>query len=927
MHKGEDFTRHGFNLLSKQASPEFYFDALKDAGFFEPEKNLGPVPSNEPGFVQIPFWPALTYLQAVAKRAGETDNLGLAEKILAVVRSVTNFRDDNGEHRDNYHTYYRFAEILGELPLRSISIDDVRLIGIWLTSRFDRGLVGKSLAKGLLERLLASDDQRDTTHAVQVMNDCMAYEWLPEKNRRGNELVTRIDNYWLEALLNAHAKRFGAKAGLPGIQIFEEGLRAIFSDAPGSYGTRLWRPAIEPHTQNMNFRDVENRFVDGMRDALAGWIEARPYEAAEYVKNALTDPSEIIRRIAIHTVTENFDLLRASFEATIDKGLFTSGLRHEVYRLLQERFAALSAEGKAKVIAALRALPEPKSGDDTARRLKFTQREWLTAIKDQPEASAWFNELSSDPALGSPTDHSDFLSYHEMRHGPGPAPFGQDSLIAFAEDGSLVDRLNEFKEIDSWTGPTLGGLVEALETAVAASPDTFLPLLSDFNRAKIAFQHALIAGFKRVYDPSNAQKPPFDWKVAWPKLLAFFSECLNDQAFWSAPAIQEQGISMIPGRTWMTSLIAGFLEAGTKHDDTAYAPELLSQAWELIKILLARAEPEPARLTDPMTHALNTEKGRVIGALYNHALRVCRVAQQQEKPLEEAWAPLQPVFDSEIAKCVDANFEFSTLSASYIANLDYMSRAWLTDNVQKLFPVEYPANFESAIGGLAYGSPNRPIYQLLASNKILDTALNMKLEDRHGRERIVEWICLAYLWGDEDLTSPLMKQIFTGGAEDIQHGAGFLWHVRREKMKPEQVERVLAYWEAALAWATAQPTVNEILLGRLSRLAPYFSALDDRAKSLLLGVIGYVHADYSTDQMIEQLARLADSNPMGTIELLDRMFEANTPNFDLDYKLRGLLKNLYGMGFRGEVLRIIEKLRKTLPDMLSFYQELRDAKA
>jgi hypothetical protein len=917
MHRGEEFTRHGVDLLSKQPSPEDYFEALKDAGFFDPKNNAGPVPSNEPGFVQIPFWPALTYLQAVAKRAGQTDDLSLAEKILGVVRSVTNFRDDNGEPRDNYHSYYRFAEIIGELPLRSISIDDVKLIRVWLTSRFEHGLVGSSLAKGLLKRLLASDEQRDTELAIRVMKECMAYEWLPKKTRGGKELVTRIDDYWLKALLDAHARRFGAKAGLDGIRIFEEGLRAIFSDSRRSYGSTLWRPAIEPNTQNKDFRDVENRFVDGMWDSLAGWIEAKPEGAIDYVKNALTDPSEIVRRIAIHTVTENFDRLGASFEAVIDKGLFTSGFRHEVYRLLQERFAALSAEGRQKVIAALRALPEPKTGDDTARRLKFMQREWLIAIKDQSEASEWFKELSSDPALGSPTDHPDFLSYHEMRQGPGPAPFGQDSLIAFADDGSLVDRLNEFRETNSWKGPTLGGLVEALEAAVAASPDTFLPLLSDFHRAEIAFQHALIAGFKRLYDPSNAQKPPFDWKAAWPKLIAFFSECLNDQAFWSAPAVQEEGISMIPTRTWMTSLIAGFLEAGTKHDETAYASELLPLGWELIKILLARAEPEPPGLTDPMTRALNTEKGRVIGALYNHALRVCRIAQQQNEPLPDAWTPLQPVFDSEIAKCVDANFEFSTLSASYIANLDYMSRAWLTDNVRKLFPIEHPANFKSAIGGLAYGSPNRPIYQL----KILDAALNMELDDRHSRERIVEWICLAYLWGDENLSSPLVKLIFAGGTEDIQNGVDFFWKVRREKMEPEQVERVLAYWEAALGWARAQRTVNETLLSRLSRLAPYFSALDGRAKSLLLGVIGYVHSDYSTDQTIEQLDRLVDSTPAG-VELLDKMFEANTSNFDLDNKLKGLLKKLYVMGLQLEVLRIIEKLQKTLPDMLSFYKEL-----
>jgi hypothetical protein len=104
------------------------------------------------------------------------------------------------------------------------------------------------------------------------------------------------------------------------------------------------------------------------------------------------------------------------------------------------------------------------------------------------------------------------------------------------------------------------------------------------------------------------------------------------------------------------------------------------------------------------------------------------------------------------------------------------------------------------------------------------------------------------------------------------------------------------------------------------------SALDDRARSLLLGVISYVHSDYSTDSMVEELARLADSNPAGTIELLDKMFEANTPNFDIEDKLKGLLQKLYGMGFQREVLRLIEKLRRTLPNMLSFYKELRGIK-
>jgi len=71
MRRGEEFARHGFDLLAKRQEPEQYFDALVEARFFGAANNSAPVPSNETGFVQVPFWPALNYLEAVAKRAGD----------------------------------------------------------------------------------------------------------------------------------------------------------------------------------------------------------------------------------------------------------------------------------------------------------------------------------------------------------------------------------------------------------------------------------------------------------------------------------------------------------------------------------------------------------------------------------------------------------------------------------------------------------------------------------------------------------------------------------------------------------------------------------------------------------------------------------------------------------------------------------------
>ena len=87
-------------------------------------------------------------------------------------------------------------------------------------------------------------------------------------------------------------------------------------------------------------------------------------------------------------------------------------LRHTVTNCIgcsTERYGELTQSGKEKVISSLHALPKPKTGEEPERRLNSTQREWLTAIKDQPEAANWFAELSSDLALGSPTDHPDFL--------------------------------------------------------------------------------------------------------------------------------------------------------------------------------------------------------------------------------------------------------------------------------------------------------------------------------------------------------------------------------------------------------------------------------------------------------------------------------------------------------------------------------------
>lgn len=922
MRRGEEFAQHGFDLLCKRTEPEQYFDALKERGFFDPSENQGPAPSANPDFVHIPVWAVLKYLQAVGARAATLDSDELAGKVLDVIRSVTRFKDEpTGTPRDNYRTYFTFAELLGVLPIRCITIADVGLIPIWLNSKYDRSLVPHALSKGLLKRLFDDGSAESAKKACAVIEACLELEHSSRRRKRSDDdLATVVDDYWLKEMLQAHARELGRKSGRNAAVIFENGLRTVFSKERRSYGSALWRPAIETNSQNRDFYGPENRFVEGLRDVLDGWLETAPVDATAYVETALKDESEIIRRIALHAVTEHFEVLKPIFEPLIDPQLFRSGHRHELYRLLSSRFAELSQGGKTKVIDAIRNLSMPSSGEDRERRLRFTQREWLSAIKDQPEASTWFAELTTARESGSVTEHPDFLAYHESRWGPGPAPYETDSLVAFAEDGSLIERLNSFKPGDFWRGPTLGGLVSALENAVSSKPDAFIPLLSDFHAAKVPFQHALIQGYKKLFDPSNNAKPEFDWKSAWPKLMRFFSETVSEENFWEKA---EENADLIPTRGWMRSLIASFLENATRDDETAYPAELLPQGWAIITTMLARAEAGDLSLSDPMTHALNTEKGHAVGAMYNHALRACRVADQTTQSHNVVWGTLQGTFDAELAKCRDGNFEFSTLSASYISNLHYLNLDWLTASVGKIFPArEYPDNFKVAIGGLAYAGPNRPIYQLLAGHKVFAEALATKLEDKNGRERVIEWVGLAYLWNDEQLDSPIIQTIFAAGVEDVETLAELFWQVRRDELTDVQIDRVLAFWERCLAWVKELGTSPEHFMARLSRLSPYIKKLDDRTRPLLMAVVPYVHTDYGSDEMVEELTRLVDTDPVGVASLLERMLESSAPTFDLDDKLKKLIERLADLGLRAEAIRCTEKVRRTLPGMLDLYKKL-----
>ena len=922
MTENQEQATWGFEILLKRQDFADFFDHLIEANLFSPKYNSGPVPAEDSGYVRIPYWSALDYLEAVARLAGKNDDLELARKVMDIIRYVSTYRNPDGKSSENYHTYRKFAEIFGLVPTAAITTEDLDLIPAWLNSKYDRGMVGHALDQGALRRLLASDSPDDWQKACTILRHCTGIVWVEEKGLGRKKPVSVVEDYWLKKLIKHHASTFGIKSGREAAQIFRDRIYEVFGDEFGDLPTYLRRPAVEDHPQNHSWDGIVNCIVEGLRDVLLSWIDHEPEGATAFVAEILKDKNEMVRRVGIYVLKQRWTVLNSLYSTILGLQLFDSRNIHELYHLLKERFAEFSEPDKAATLETIRHLSPPTNHDEPDRFLKYTQRNWLSAItgKGYEPVDLWFKRLDTDQSLGRLSEHPDFHSYMETWSGPGPSPYSVQELLAFAEDGSLIESLNEFQQPNTWRGPSIKALVKSLEEAVEKNPQRFLRLLPLFLDAKRPYQYGVINGFKRLWDLPKEKQPHLDWNVAWEGLICFFEQLVGNPDFWREEVVHNQDLT--PTRDWIPPIIAEFLRAGTKDDDKAYLPELLPRAFSLINILLQNSEAVDDVKDDAMFQAINSSKGKAIEALFSHTLRVCRVSDKKRGDHLEAWDSIRPTFDTELVKCKNANYEFSTLAAAYLANIDYISSNWLRASIDKIFPQDFSANFICAIDGLTYASANRSIYGLLLEHKVLDRALHIELKGRQARERIIERIALAYLWGDESLDSPRFSYLFEPGRlEDLEDASSFFSSLRGQELTVDQTERILCFWEKCVVWAQTLPEPPKSLLSALSRLIRYVTTFGDREVRLLMAVAPYVKVRYNADNFIEELDRLVEQDPAKVSSVLGKVLDAYAPDYDYEDRLKKLLTKLAESGRRKDVLLYADRIRQ-LPGIDQLYKQL-----
>lgn len=212
-----------------------WFIALKNEGYFKPEKKPSPAPADQEGYYSIPEWNVLPYLERVSQQVNAPGNEKHVDDLLAIIKEVSNYKDASGNHIDNYRTWYYFAKILCNLPTEKIAEETINFIPIWLDSKFSTSLPGAEIAGKLSPKFLNSDKPEDWKKAERLIEIITDIKWvpIPEKQRglseRDIEAITLIEPHWLRKGFEKNFERIGTVCSIRAIETIAKRVLSIFS--------------------------------------------------------------------------------------------------------------------------------------------------------------------------------------------------------------------------------------------------------------------------------------------------------------------------------------------------------------------------------------------------------------------------------------------------------------------------------------------------------------------------------------------------------------------------------------------------------------------------------------------------------------------------------------------------------------------------
>ncbi|MCK9417848.1 MAG: hypothetical protein M0R70_00540 [Nitrospirae bacterium] len=877
-----------------------WYNALSDGGFFAPEKNPKPMPAKEEGYVNIPHWPVTEYLVTTSEELSIPDNKEYAIKYIELIRKVTWYAMN--QKFSNYRTWWQLAKVIRNIPVQLILPEDIDLIDFWMDDPFERGLVTEEIGEQWLPKLLDKTDEHSQQIALRLLNCLYKVVFVDKKTGSSGtkELVLRFDSYRAENLAKKEIARLsGLKLGLPAVELFQRRLVSILEEGDHDTWSSIWRKAIEEHDQNGSLNDTDDVIVAAYRDCLLGFVGHNIQATKDYVRALFNGQYQTLRRVAIHVVDKQYVELKDLVDSVVRPEYFHDSYRYELWHFLNNHYRDISAEQQNRALEIIEGLDVADEGAGVNEKATAYKRAiWLSAIKDFDDKLAQLYKTYAN-ITGVEPDHPDFSSYMTSGWVDHKSPIPIENLLSLDVD-TLVKTVNSYKDTGrGWFGePGLEGLVKTFKEVVKTRPNDIYRELAKFSGCDLAFIYPLIAAYRELWN----EKKELPWNDVWPFLLDFCLKLVKQDVFWLDKEAKERS-NFVANRHWIVKEIGQLIEDGTKTDEHAFDKSLLSEAKDIILILLDRQAGEEFNLdSDAVFVAINSPRGRCVEGLINLTLRSCRLEHNELKAHTKVWNEYVDTYEAELKRSDQGEYEFITLVAMFLPNFDYMSREWVQSHLSDIFDQSNYQKWLCAMQGYIHvGTVYEIFYKHLKINGDFLKALDDQHLKKQVRERIIQSIAIAFINNFEDVKQPeslIAILIQRRNIDELGQLVWFIWTLRDKKNK-KLIEKVYELWPRILELVDVTSKEGRILASSLCHWAAFVEQIDVTTEGWLLKIAPYAEENYNASNLLQSLAEISDTQAIEAQKIWIKMLESYSFDFP-EEAFRRIFKNLIELGHSGE---------------------------
>lgn len=876
-----------------------WFNSLSERGYFNPDQNPKPLPSKEEGYINVPFWPAVEYLVSTSPELQFEENSEYAVKFIEIIRQVTKY-SIAGEF-SNYRTWWQFSKVIRNIPPSQIQYDDINLIDYWMSDPYERSLVAEEIGEKWLLDLLKIGDEHCKVLAGKLISIIYSLEFRNPTNERGRrkDVILRFRPWNAKKITKKIANEAGRVLGISVVRVLQDRLESILIETDSDKWSAVWRPAIDDHDQNHGTDHAEDTIIEAYRDSLLKYIESEPQGSREYLNELLSSPYETVRRVAVYAIDQQFIYLRNHVDCIITKQYFTSNFRHEMWNLLNRHYKDFGKEQQQRVLEVIDDQAEADEDEDeqpSEGQTAYSRAIWLSAIKSFDGDVAELYQKCVNIVGGEP-EHPDFSSYMSGGIVDHKSPFSKEEMLSL-EIPELIKQLDTYlatyQPSLGFTNPDLEGLVNMLRQVVKAEPLRFQNHLDKFTECDLAFVYPVIEAYRELW----AEKAPLPWDEIWKNLLDFFLNLTKTVRFWS-DLDAKKGNHFVANRHWIVAGIGRFIEAGTKSDEHAFSEKLLTQAEEIILILLEKEKGADFKNdSDAVSLAINSSRGQCIEALINITLRSCRLADKLYGNHVEVWMHFRSIYDAELRRSEIKEYEFSTLVVNYLPNFLYMSKEWVIDNLNSIFNLEDYQQWLCAMNGYAYvGIVYEEIYLYLKLKGHLIQALDDDNINSRVNDKIIQNIVIAYINDFESLedeSSMIHLLLARRQYQELSQLVWFVWTLRKDGEKNITI-KVLELWRRLLEVINTSSREGGKIASKLCDWSAFVEYVNADNMKLLLAVAPFADEEYNSHAILESIARISAKQPFEAYEIWLELLKGTSHDFP-EEAIRTSLVNLIRVG-------------------------------